>query len=442
MKQEKRQATALFRFQVIAPLLGNTGERPLSQMIEQLAAATYDIPGAKHPRKIAAKTIEQWYYAYRKGGLDFLSPCSRRDVGQSRKIVGEVATAIEEMLTARPRLDGPTVLKELVASGLTTQGEISLSSFYRFRKARKLTKSPADPATYRAFAFDHPCDCYQMDILYGPHLLGLNGQRRRTYLIAIIDDCTRVVPHGQFYFDQNLGSVVDTLKQGFMKRGICRKLYMDNGMVFRSRYVMRIAATLGFQIVHSRPYRPEGRAKVERFFRTVRAQFLQRLEPDSIEDIAELNSLFWAWLEGEYHVRTHRTLGESPLDKWLRLACHANPAFQRVDVEEVFLYQDKRRVALDGTFQLNRCRFEAPTELIGHKITVHYNPKDLRKVHIYQEGEYIAPAYPVDLEANAKIRRDKPEPRPCVAPRPLKSLQYLKTQLEEKRYGADHSSTN
>ncbi len=433
MNDEKRNQLALFRYQVIAPLLSviTTGET-LREEIQKASERYYLVPGSKVVRKYAFKTIENWYYQYKRGGIEFLKNASREDLGKSRALNKASAKEVERLLRERPSIDIPTILKELTAKGLAKEGEISESSLYRFRKALGLRKNDGIKGeTYRAFAFEHPSDCWQADVLHGPCLPTKKGKARKTYLIAIIDDCTRLITHGQFYYAENLPNLADTLKQAIMKRGLTARLYIDNGKIFKSNFLLRVAATLGIHIIHSKPYRPEGRAKIERFFRTVRAQFLSRVEPGQIQDLNELNLLFWAWLEGEYHSRTHRGLGESPFDKWLRLSGFIRPLPPEIDLEMVFMHQDKRRVILDGTFQLKKCRFEAPLHLVGQKIDVHYNPEDLRMVHISLDGKKQGVAYPVDLHANSFVRREQPKPKENITAQPLTSLHHLKNSMEK-----------
>lgn len=442
MNEKQRKAMGLFRYQVIAPLLNKSPEETMKKAIKRLAEKYYDVPGASVPRKFSYKTIEEWLYVYKNEGYEKLCPARRKDSGESKKITESVGNVIEEILRDRPSIDGATVLKELTARKVIEEGEISLSSFYRFRKSRKLTKQGLKSGTtFRAYEFENPCDCFQTDFLYGPKIFTRDQKFRRTYLIAVIDDCTRVVAHGQFYFDQNLESFLDTLKQAFLKRGVPRRLYLDNGQVFRSNHLMKITATLGIHLIHSRPYQPQGRAKVERYFRTVRTQFLSRIDSRTVHTLEDLNSLFWAWLEGEYHVRKHRTLNEAPLDKWLRLSEHARPLPDVVNLDMLFMHQVSRKVLLDGTFQINKIRFEAPLEFAGKKIKAHYDHNDYRRVFVSCEDNIMGVAYPLDLEANSRVRREeKPKVINSIPKTHLQSLYELRDRYQEAT-NAENNST-
>jgi putative transposase len=269
--------------------------------------------------------------------------------------------------------------------------------------------------------------------MYGPDLPTREGTRRRTFLVAILDDATRLVAHAQFYFDQHLRSLKDCLRQAFLKRGLPRRLYVDNGRIFKSRLLLQLGARLGIQLVHSRPYQPQGRAKLERWFRTVRRGFLARLDKDRIEGIDDLNRLLWAFAEGEYHMRPHRGLGgQTPLDRWLALSGGLRPLPPGIDLDRLFLEHATRRVAKDGTLTLKGRTFEAGPFWIGERVSVLFDPFDLRKVVVEGKDGRAQEAFPVDLAGNRRVRREPPrEPPPQAEGPPLRALEDLADRLEQ-----------
>jgi hypothetical protein len=268
--------------------------------------------------------------------------------------------------------------------------------------------------------------------MYGPTAPQADGTRRKTYLIAILDDATRVIAHAQFYFEQHLRSLKDCLKQAFLKRGLPRRFYFDNGQIFRSRLLLQVAARLGVELIHTRPFRPQGRAKLERWFGTVRRSFLARIETPTLQGLEHLNRLLFAWIEGEYHLSPHRGLeGEAPLDRWLRLSAGIRPLPPEVDLDELLLEETTRRVAKDGTFALKGKIFEAGPEFIGQRLRVSFDPFDLRRVLVHsQRGERLE-VHPVDLFANRRVgRKVLPDPETKEPPK-LESLEKLAKDLAE-----------
>lgn len=435
MEPSPINAVALFRYEVIAPLLALTpGRGVLKRAIAKRIESGFD-----HPRRgrvhLGYGTVEEWIYLYRGGGLAALVPVRRRDRGRSRRIADEAAERIEDLATGERRLDGPGILEELRADPETRHAIPSLSTLYRFLRARGIDLAREAPTTdRRAFAFDLAGDCWQVDVMYGPSIATKAGTRRKTYLIAVLDDATRLVAHAEFYFEQHLRSLKDALKQAFLKRGLPRRLYADNGKIFRSRLLLAVCARLGIHLIHTRPYLPQGRGKLERFFGTVRRGFLRRVDLPRVESLAALNRLLFAFIEGEYHVRRHRGIGgETPLDRFVRLSGGLRPLPADVDLDDLLLDEVRRRVRRDGTFTLLGKTFEAGPLFVSEKVVVRYDPFDLRRVRVELErGGPVVAAFPVDLAGNRHVARQRPEAIPPKPAPPLRALEERARRLEEE----------
>lgn len=435
---------ALFRFKIIAPLLTLSGPRgSLGREMKRLSERTHDHP-FKGSIRIGYGTIEGWLYIYKREGLDGLLPNRRGDVGKSRIIDAEVAEKIEGLARSRPDLDGRGIVSELKGQLKESAKLPSLSTLYRFLRARGLDQRRA-PARqdHRAFAFDLAGDCWQGDVMYGPSIPQLDGTRRKTYLIAILDDATRLIAHAQFYMAEHLRCLKDCLKQALLKRGLPRRLYFDNGSIFKSRMILLLCARLGIHLIHTRPYRPQGRAKLERWFYTVRRSFLPRLDLNRLGGLDALNRLLFAWIEGEYHVSEHRGLGgEKPLDRWVRLSGAIRPLPRDVDLDELFLEETSRRVAKDGTIRLGGKVFEVGPVFIGMRVTVRFDAFDLRKVLIVTgRGERVE-AFPVDLSGNRRVRRNPPSEATKTPPAPLESLENLADEIDREENPNEKENTD
>ncbi len=429
-------AIALFRYQVISPLLSIPPIRgALKEEIERQAQR-------RHPHAVLGQchvmpgTIEEWYYLYRHYGIEGLRPKTRKDKGRSRKVSDQAAELIRQLIEGHPDLDGPGVLAELRARNIEPP---SLSTYYRFVKAQGLDRLQRAPrADRRAYAFELPGDCWQCDVMYGPMLPGKDGRMRKTYLIAILDDATRLIAHAQFYFDQHLTALKDCIKQALLKRGLPKRLYVDNGRIFRSRVLLLAAAQLGFHLIHSRPYQPEGRAKNERFFGTLRRGFLKRV--GALESLAHLNRLLWAWIESKYHQRPHAGLeGATPWSRWIEQAECVRVLPPEADLDWIFLEQTKRRVSKDGTLSVNSVRFEAGVRFIGQKLEIRYDPFDLRRIWLVDEKNERHALRPVDLYANRHAKR-QPEERPEPGQKP--TLLALEQDAEARDNNDDSHPQN
>ncbi len=438
LESDQAKEIALFRFKIISPLLTLSGPRgTLKREMARMAERTHDHP-VRGPIRVGLGTIEEWLYIYKREGFDGLLPVGREDRGTSRAIDGELAEKIEALARGRPDLDGRGIQAEIKSQLQDGAKAPSLSTLYRFLRARGLDQRRAPVREdHRAFAFDLAGDCWQGDVMYGPTIPDVDGTRRKTYLIAILDDATRVIAHAQFYLAEHLRSLKDCLKQALLKRGLPRRLYFDNGKIFRSRMILQLCARLGIHLIHTRPYRPQGRAKLERWFLTVRRGFLPRVDLDHLDGIDGLNRLLFAWIEGEYHISAHRGLeGDSPLDRWVKLSGSIRPLPRDVDLDELFLEETSRRVAKDGTISLLGKAFEVGPSWIGTRVKVHYDPFDLRKVLIIPPRGERLDAFPVDLYGNRRVRRSQPM-EPSAPPPPLTSLDDLADEIDFDHQGED-----
>ena len=204
--------------------------------------------------------------------------------------------------------------------------------------------------------------------MHGPSVLVAGRQRRKTYLIAFLDDATRVVPAAAFALAENTRAFLPVLKQALLRRGYCERLYVDNGANYRSRHLGLVCAKLGIALIHARPYRPQGKGKIERFFRTLRAQLLTRLSPQDTASLEALNRRLWGWVEGEYHHSPHRGLdGLTPLERWAQTAQQVRFPEPELDLDALFLFEAIRKVAKDRTVSLNGTLYEVDAALIGER---------------------------------------------------------------------------
>src|SRR5262249_50223142 len=168
----------------------------------------------------------------------------------------------------------------------------------------------------------------------------------------VLDDASRLIPHAQFYDKQGLDAFLDCLRHAVASRGLPVKLYVDNGKVYHSEQLARLAASLGILITHSPPYQPEGRGKIERFFRTVREQFLANLDRKHWLTLEALNERLWIWIEQVYHRSEHASLGTTPLLRWQRDIERVRQLRPDRDLRRLFFYRLDRRGGRGSTFFL------------------------------------------------------------------------------------------
>jgi putative transposase len=412
---EYRKALALFRYGLIAEFVHlPAGSRGLYTRLREKARHEHTIPGSTRTR-VAAETLRHWLSEYRRGGFDALLPKGRSDRGRPRALPQAVADALLTLKDEQPGLSIPQLIRAALDSGAAPADlHIPPSTVHRLLSRAGLMHKPAPEqasADRRRFAFAHAGELWMSDVMHGPSVALPGRGRRKCYLIAFLDDATRVVPYCAFTLSENTAAFLPVFKQALMRRGIPQRLYVDNGANFRSQHLALVCAKLGIALIHARPYQPQGKGKMERWFRTARSQLVNRLSSADTESLQALNRRLWAWVEGEYHQAPHRGLEEqTPLDRWAMSADQVRLPGPHIDLDSLFLFEVKRRVQRDRTVSLNGTLFEVDAALIGENVTLRYDPAvaPSRGVQLWHNGTFVGRATALDAYANCFVRRHRP----------------------------------
>jgi putative transposase len=409
---EQRREVALFRYGVIADLVQREPhQRGLYAQLAKKAETEYTIPGSLR-RHVAVETMRGWIRDYRRGGFEALVPRVRADHGSSRSIPPQVIDLLCQMKEDTPELSIPLLLKKVRVDHrevVTDELLLPESTVHRLLARRGLMcKKPEDPTSKDRRRFEHEsaCDLWMSDVMYGPKIRE-GGRSRQTYLIAFIDDATRLVPHAAFTFSEGATCYLSVLEQAVRRRGIPKRLYVDNGSAFRSKHLAIVCAKLGIALIHAQPYKPQGKGKMERWFRTTRMQLLPLLGPEHLVSLETMNRALAAWIEGEYHHAPHRGLGdETPADRWARTS--EGVRMPASDLGDHFLAEQKRRVQKDRTVTLDGVAFEVDAALVGERVTLRFDAArkpDKRTVEVWHQGRRVEVARRVDLLANCFVKR-------------------------------------
>ena len=434
-----RQQIALFRYDVIADLVHlPVGAPGAGAMMRAKAEKTYTIPGTTRTR-VAAETMRRWIKDYRYGGFDALYPKPRTDRGKPRRLPPEVAERLIALKTENDALSVRAIIQKVKEEGI--DHPLASSTVHRlFSREGLFDKKPPDGADRRRFAFRHAGEMWMSDVMHGPKVR--HGRtRRKTYLIAFIDDATRVIPFAAFAMAENTAAFLPVFKDALIRRGLPARLYVDNGSAYRSRHLSLVCARLGVALIHARAFQPAGKGKIERFFRTLRAGWLRHLG-DDVDSLEALNRSLWAWIEGEYHNSPHRGLdeGRTPLEQWALASAGVRYPDATMDLADLFLFEVRRRVYKDRTVSLNGRVYEVDTVLVGEKITLRYDPAapPSRPLDVVHDGKPAGKASPLDAYANTAVRRTYPareieaaDPAPEPPPSPL-AMRKLKDKKEDE----------
>lgn len=283
-----------------------------------------------------------------------------------------------------------------------------MATVYRLMKLHKRKKEKAG-RDLRKFEVQMSNDLWQSDCMHGPKVLH-EGKPRKTYLFALIDDHSRLIPHGQFYLAETLENYLDCLWTALRKRGVPRKLYVDNGASFRSHRLQLGVSSLEIGLSYARPYKPQGKGKIERFFRTVRTQFLPEAgEPTTLED---LNRRFASYVENVYHRRIHGGTGQTPLDRYLQDAKALRKAPD--DLPAYFRKREVRKVNNDRTVKLDGRLYEAPAGLVGLSVVLRFETYD--RIEVFVDDRSKGFLKELNQEVNSRVKRpSETAPEPAVS---------------------------
>lgn len=406
MDEDKKKQIAAFRFGVIHDLVGNaeleSGEQ--ARLIREKCDRKWVIPFSEKTR-ITRSTILRWVKLYRDSGgrLDVLANHPRSDNGKSRAIDEETSLALIRLRKELPKATIARLLSEMNKRRLVSPGLVlTTATVHRFLRSNGLMKQSQIMAEdRRRFEAELPNDMWQSDCMHGPRV-DHQGKNRKTYLIAFIDDHSRLVPYAEFYLSESLPWYLKALEEALLTRGLPRKIYTDNGSAFRSHHLEHVTASLGIALIHARPYKPQGKGKIERFFRTVRGDFLSGFKGNTL---AELNQALFFWLNDIYHQRIHSSTGQTPFARFTsRMECLREAPH---NLKDYFRKTVRRRVAKDRTISLDGRIFEAPVSLIGKQVALLYHEQESDQVEIMLGGVSFGMATPVNLHVNCRVKRDK-----------------------------------
>jgi len=416
MNREEREARAkeiaAFRYSLIAELANPyLNRQELRALVRQKAGREHEVPFVGK-RTLTESCLRKWLAAYKTQGMEGLMPVPRRDSGNSRAMAPQETTLLVTELESHPELTATAALKKLQAAG-RIQSHPSSSSLSRFVRSAGLDREGRlrvhQQEQTLAFEFFAPLECVQVDCMYTVEVPDAKGRRRQAVLLAFLDDATRRILYACFGFSENALAFECGIKHILAAHGKIGRLYADNGAGFVSLQTRRILDILGIVLVHSRPYKPAGRGKIERFFRTVRQQFLSILDCESLANLTDLDMRFHVWLEMEYHRSTHRGLGnKTPLEVWLEKAHLIIPLDPTVSLNDLFMHEEVRKVHKDSTFTLHGVLYEVDSILVGQRIHVRYDPflpPLRRRLQVSLEGKSYSDARVVDTYANSRVKR-------------------------------------
>jgi transposase InsO family protein len=420
-RRERAQQVALFRYQLICPALDpELSTKARGRIVRAIAARTHAGPfGGQH--SYSRDSLDRWIRRYRAGGFDALMPSVRQPGSRIDTAVLELAVALKRENPARTAAQVARVLR---ASGGYSPSESTLLRLFHRRDL--MGPATGEQVAFGRFEADVPNQRWVGDALHGPRIGG-----RKVYLFAFLDDHSRLVTGHRFGFAEDVVRLAAAFEPAMSCRGVPETVYVDNGSAYVDEWLLRACGKLGIRLTHSTPHRPQGRGKIERFFRTVREQFLVEVADTTAADLTEqglspaaalleLNALFTAWVESVYHHQVHSETGQTPLARWNDgwAAAGHGPAMASADaLTEAFLWSQLRTVTKTATVSLHGNTYQVEPALVGRKVELVFSPFNLEAIQVRHDGRSYGPAVPhvITRHAHPKAKPETPEPEPVPA---------------------------
>lgn len=389
---DKNETIARFRYGLIAPVIYETVSKQ-NEYFRELSRKEFEVSGNGKLRfKIG--TFKAWLRKYRKHGFEGLFPKKRKDAGVSKKITTSFAVIIEEHLKENEFFTIKELYRQLLRKDKLAG--ISYQCLKKYVKANGLLPNARPEKGRKRFEHGHINELWICDFL---HFIKIKDkkQARKAYICAIIDDHSRVIVGGGIYFSEGSVSIANTLKKAVLTFGLPERFYCDNGSGFISSHLSDICARLKISLIHSEPYDPASRGKIERFFRTVRLKFFPCIREE--HDLVSINELFQTWLN-EYHNTHHLGINETPFSRYFKDETKTRRTVE-TEIEPLFFETIKRKVQKDSCVSIYNEEYEVPSKYAGEKIEIRFPQKG--EYYLFENNKQVVKLKKINLVENANL---------------------------------------
>lgn len=405
MTIDQKQQIALFRYGVIAPLETGTSDPAISnnEFFRRAAAKTYTGPDGK-PKTVGASTIEKWHRYYKKNGFEGLLPQGRKDEGVSRKLDQDLKNQIRFLKTEHPRIPAAEIHRQLLANGSIHIGQVSESTIERFVRHLKSEGGMTENKDMRRYERPHINEVWYGDTCYGPYLSTPEG-KKRLYFIALIDDASRFIVAADVFFNDNFENLMSVIKSAVSRSGRPKLFSFDNGSAYRNSQMELLAARIGSSVHYCEPFTPTSKSKIERWFLTLRMQYLASLDMRKFHSIEDMRADFAAYVL-RYNQTPHSSLGRmTPQERFFSEPEQIRRLSQE-DIDHSFLLEVERRVSPDNVILIGKTEYEVHYRYAKQRIRLRYSP-DMEKVFVVEPSGELTPIRLLNKQENALVKRER-----------------------------------
>lgn len=406
MTQEQTHEIALMRYSVIAPLISGLQDSFSShEAFFRDASAKGVIAPDGITKHFAPTTIKKWYNHYNKGGFDALVPSSRADLGIPRKLDDELQEQIKYLKTNYPRMSAAAIYRQLRDNGSIRPHDLSESTVNRYLNSLALEMKTTTNQDMRRYERPHINEVWCGDSSVGPYLKTDDGKKHKIFIIALIDDASRFIVGIDIFFNDNFVNLLSVMKSAVAKYGRPQMFNFDNGSSYKNKQMELLAARLGCVIHYDQPYTPTQKAKIERWFRTMKDQWMAALDIRDFHSLDELRGNLIAYVN-QYNQSVHSSLkGRSPQDRFfseperIRRLCEE-------EIDHNFLLQIERRVSADSVITIDQVEYEVDCRFAKQRIRLRYSP-GMEEIFITESDGTLTPIRLLNKQENAFVKREK-----------------------------------
>ena len=406
MTQEKKHDIALMRYSIIAPIVtGLKEDYPSLDAFYRDAGERGVVSPDGSVKHFSPATIERWYRHYKKGGFDALIPMGRVDEGKSRKLDPDLQEQIKYLKLNYPRMPASAIYRQLQDNGSIAKGDVSESTVCRFMNQMALELKTTNHPDMRRYERPHINEVWCGDSSVGPYLKSEDGKKRKVYIIALIDDASRFIVGIDVFFNDNFINLMSVMKSAVAKYGRPQMFNFDNGKSYKNKQMELLAARIGSVIHYDQPYTPTQKAKIERWFRTMKDQWVASLDIRAFHSLDELRGNLFAYVNA-YNNTPHSSLkGKTPQERFFS----ESNCFYRIpteDLEKHFLLEIERRVSSDSVIVIDQIEYEVDCRFAKQRIRLRYSP-DLQDIYIVEADASLTPIRILNKTENAFVKREK-----------------------------------
>lgn len=404
MENNRKNDIALFRFGLISNVLNSNSSLSIKQQFKILSERFFTDPDGKLV-KVSPGTIERWYYKYLKFGFDSLKPNSRNDCGHIRKADDEVIKRIEWYVNNHPRMKATTIYQTLIDDSIITNKDLSLSTVTRYVSRIKKNNGVLEKPELKRYEAEHVNDVWCCDTTYS-FKITINGEKKRMYIIAIIDDASRLIVGVDVFLADNYNNFLQVLTQAVSKYGKPKFLNLDNGSPYKNKQIEMLSARTGIILRYCAPFSGWQKGKIERWFRTMKDHFMACYNINSQTKLEDFRRDLLEYVI-KYNNSSHSSLPNniSPATRFFEFGDEILYLNEEI-INRDFLLELERKVSIDCVVNINNIEYEVPTKYANSKITLRYTPK-LDKLYIVNDDELVEIGL-LDKISNSKIKRKQP----------------------------------